>query len=120
LKDEESDSSRKHESKEEPHTLVLRRSVQKRRKPKRYTPPDFHSSFSLSIIDNDPRTVREVVDSKDGKLWKKAMAEKMVALDKNEAWDLVELSVARKPVGRKWVFKKKLNAQGKVDKYKAC
>jgi hypothetical protein len=25
----------------------------------------------------------------------------------------------RKPIGRKWVFKKKLNAEGKVEKYKA-
>jgi hypothetical protein len=25
----------------------------------------------------------------------------------------------RKPIGRKWVFKKKLNAEGKVEKYKS-
>jgi hypothetical protein len=93
LKDNESDSTEEHESKEEePHTPVLRRSVQERRKPKRYTPPDFHSNFSLFITDDDPRTVREAVDSEDGKLWKKAMVEEMEALDKNEAWDLVELS----------------------------
>jgi hypothetical protein len=97
----------------------LRRSVQERRKPKRYTPPDFHSNFSLFITDDDPRTVREAVDSEDGKLWKKAMVEEMEALDKNEAWDLVELSTGRNPIGNKWVFKKKLNAEGKVEKYKA-
>jgi hypothetical protein len=59
------------------------------------------------------------VDSEDGKLWKKAMVEEMVALDKNEAWDLVELLAGRNPIGRKWVFKKKLNAEGKVEKYKS-
>eukprot|EP00253_Pinus_taeda_P034728 PITA_34728 len=37
----------------------------------------------------------------------------------NEAWDLVELSAGRKPIGSKWVFKKKTNAEGKVEKYKA-
>ena len=47
------------------------------------------------------------------------MDEKMTALDKNEAWDLVELSTGRKPIGNKRVFKKKLNAEGKVEKYKA-
>jgi hypothetical protein len=31
----------------------------------------------LFITDDDPRTVREVVDSEDGKLWKKAMVEEM-------------------------------------------
>jgi hypothetical protein len=42
--------------------------VQERRQPKRYTPLDFHLNFVLSIIDDDPRTVREVVVSEDGKL----------------------------------------------------
>jgi hypothetical protein len=61
LKDNESDSTEEQESEEEdPHTPVLRRSVWERRKPKRYTPLDFHSNFSLSITDDDPRTVREI------------------------------------------------------------
>ena len=47
------------------------------------------------------------------------MVEEMEALDKNESWDLVELLDGRKPVGSKWVFKKKLNATRKVEKYKA-
>ena len=44
----------------------------------------------------------------------------MDSLDKNEAWNLVQLPAGRKDVGSKWLFKKKLNAKGKVDKYKAC
>eukprot|EP00253_Pinus_taeda_P002020 PITA_02020 len=47
------------------------------------------------------------------------MVDEMTSLDKNEAWDLVELSVGSKPIGRKWVFKKKMNAEDKVDKYKS-
>ena len=47
------------------------------------------------------------------------MVEEMDALDKNEAWDIVELLARRKSVGSKWLFKKKFNAQGKVEKYKA-
>ena len=31
----------------------------------------------------------------------------------------MELSVGRKPIGRKWVFKKNMNSEGKVEKYKA-
>jgi hypothetical protein len=41
------------------------------------------------------------------------MVEEMDALDKNEAWDIVELFVGIKLVGSKWLFKKKFNAQGK-------
>jgi hypothetical protein len=47
------------------------------------------------------------------------MVEEMDALDKNEAWDIVELPARRKYVGRKWLFKKKFNVEGKVEKYKA-
>eukprot|EP00253_Pinus_taeda_P029114 PITA_29114 len=47
------------------------------------------------------------------------MVDEMAYLHKNEAWDLVELPAGRKPIGSKWVFKKKTNAEGKVEKYKA-
>eukprot|EP00253_Pinus_taeda_P030934 PITA_30934 len=47
------------------------------------------------------------------------MVDEMASLDKNDAWDLVELLAGRKPIGNKWVFKKKTNAEGKVEKYKA-
>eukprot|EP00253_Pinus_taeda_P033011 PITA_33011 len=47
------------------------------------------------------------------------MVDEMAYLHKNEAWDLVELPTGRKPIGSKWVFKKKENAKGKVEKYKA-
>jgi hypothetical protein len=58
LKDEESNSTEEHESGEEPHTPILRISVWERRKLERYTPPNFHSSFSLYITHVDPRTIR--------------------------------------------------------------
>lgn len=97
----------------------MRRSVRERRQPKRYSPSAFSSNFALSVTDDDPRTVKEAVDSEDGKLWKEAMVDEMASLHKNEAWDLVELPTGRKPIGSKWVFKNKTNAEGKVEKYKA-
>eukprot|EP00253_Pinus_taeda_P003460 PITA_03460 len=65
------------------------------------------------------RTMKEVVDSEDGKLWKEAIADEVASLQKKEAWDLAELPAGRKPIGSKWVFKKKRNTEGKVEKYKA-
>jgi hypothetical protein len=115
LKDDESDSIEE----EDPHTPILRRSVRERRLPKRYALSDFCSNFDLYITDDDPRTVREAEDSEDVNLWKKDMDKEMVALDKNEAWDIMELPTGRNPIGNKWVFKKKLNVEGKVGKYKA-
>jgi hypothetical protein len=73
----------------------------------------------LSITDDDLRTVREAVDSEDGNLCKKAIDEEMEALDKNEAWYLVYFPTGISTIGNKWVFKRNLNAEGKVEKYKA-
>eukprot|EP00253_Pinus_taeda_P019253 PITA_19253 len=47
------------------------------------------------------------------------MVDEMTSLHKNEAWDLVELLARRKPIYNKRVFKKKMNAEGKVEKYKS-
>jgi hypothetical protein len=47
------------------------------------------------------------------------MVEEVEALDKNEAWDLVKFLSRIKHVGIKWVFKKKFNLEGKVEKYKS-
>eukprot|EP00253_Pinus_taeda_P007336 PITA_07336 len=120
LKEEELDFTIEEELEdEEPETLGVRRLVRERRQLERYSPSTFRSNFSLSIIDDDPRTMKEEVDSEDGKLWKEAMVDEMASLHKNEAWDLVELPAGRKPNGSKLVFKKKTNAEGKVEKYKA-
>eukprot|EP00253_Pinus_taeda_P024185 PITA_24185 len=117
LKEEELDSTTKEESKdEEPQTPSVRISAREGRQPERYIPSTFYSNFYLSITDDDPRTVKEAVDSEDGKLWKEDMVDEMASLHKNEACDLVEFLTGRKPIGRKWVFKKKTSAEGNVEK----
>ena len=103
----------------EPQTPTLRRDDHVRRPVERYSPPDFRSTFVLSSINDEPISVKEAVNSEEGKLWKKAIIEEIEALDKNEACDLSKLLDGRKLVGSKWVFKKKLNAVGKVKKCKA-
>ena len=63
LKEEESDSIIEEESKdEEPQTSGVRRSVRERRQLERYSPSSFCSNFTLPIIDDDPRTVKEALD----------------------------------------------------------
>jgi hypothetical protein len=37
------------------------------------------------------------------------MVEEIISLENNEAWDLVDLSTRRNPIGRKSMFKRKLN-----------
>jgi hypothetical protein len=64
----EEEAEEAEEEEEESHTLVLRRSVRDRRQPERYSPLDFRSNFALSVTNDDPRTIREVVNSEDSKL----------------------------------------------------
>ena len=40
-------------------------------------------------------------------------------MQRNEVWDMVKLPEGRKPVGCKWVFKRKRNSDGVVERYRA-
>lgn len=64
----------------------------------------------------DPTTFD--VDVKEQK-WKKAMDEEIVAIEKNNTWELAELPKGQKTIGFKWVYKTKLKENREVDKYKA-
>jgi hypothetical protein len=118
-KEDDSDESTESEEEVEQLTLVVRRSKRVRKPVERYSPPDFHSTFVLTSIDDEPKSVGEAVDSTEGKLWKDTMVEEMESLYKNETWDLVKLPSGRNHVGSKWVFKKKMNVAGQVEKFKA-
>ena len=48
------------------------------------------------------------------------MEREMESLHCNDVWELVELPKDRKAVGSKWVFKIKTDADGSVERYKAC
>jgi hypothetical protein len=73
----------------------------------------------LFITNYDPRNIRNIVDSKENKLWKKSMVEEIESINTNEAWDPVGFLVGINPIGREWAFKKMLNEKCKVEKYKA-
>ena len=67
----------------------------------------------------EPRTAAEARASPQKKEWESAMKNEMNSLVQNDVWDLVELPNGRSTVGCKWVFKKKSDADGKVERYKA-
>ena len=51
--------------------------------------------------------------------WQTAMQEEIRAIEKNDTWELAMLPRGNKPIGVKWVYKKKMNAQGEIERYKA-
>ena len=48
-----------------------------------------------------------------------AMDEEMIALKRNQTCDLVSFPIGQKPIGCKWVFKKKMGLDGSIKNYKA-
>jgi hypothetical protein len=57
-----------------------------------------------------------VVDADD---WKEAVQNEMDSILSNKTWELSERPHGCKPVGCKWVFKKKVRPDGTIEKYKA-
>jgi hypothetical protein len=73
----------------------------------------------VAAIEDDPTNFAKAMESHDAEQWLKAMHEELDSISKNEVWDLTELLAGRKPVGCKWVLRKKYKADGSLDKYKA-
>ncbi|GJS40666.1 retrovirus-related pol polyprotein from transposon TNT 1-94 [Tanacetum coccineum] len=51
--------------------------------------------------------------------WKEAMDEEINAIERNKTWEMAQLPKGHKPIGVKWVYKKKMNVEGEVHRYKA-
>ena len=50
--------------------------------------------------------------------WKEAVQSEMDSILSNGMWELTERPYGCKPMGCKWVFKKKLRPDGTIEKYK--
>nr|AAP44618.1 putative polyprotein [Oryza sativa Japonica Group] len=71
------------------------------------------------LVDGTPRTIEEAYSSPDADHWKEAVRSEMDSIMSNGTWEVVERPYGCKPVGCKWVFKKKLRPDGTIEKYKA-
>ncbi|KAL0408382.1 UNVERIFIED_CONTAM: Retrovirus-related Pol polyprotein from transposon RE2 [Sesamum radiatum] len=70
-------------------------------------------------LDNDPKTYGEAMSNIDSEKWIEAMKSEMDSMSLNKVWTLVDPPRGVKPVGCKWVYKRKLGADGEVTTYKA-
>nr|GFA44803.1 calcineurin B-like protein 4 [Tanacetum cinerariifolium] len=50
--------------------------------------------------------------------WNEAIKSEIYSILQNHTWELVDLLSGCKPLGYKWIFKKKMKANGTIDKYK--
>ena len=79
---------------------------------------EFEESLNTDTYENteEPTTIQEALNSSAKVKWKEALDSEYTSLIKNRAWNLVELPKGRKPVGCRWVFKIKHNANGAVER----
>src|SRR6202008_3003971 len=69
---------------------------------------------------DDPMTYKEAISLPDAKLWEEAINQELKSLKNNDTWTIVpEVPAGCKPIGCRWVFKKKLNTDRSGARYKA-
>ena len=72
-----------------------------------------------SIIEEDPKTFKEAMSSRDVSFWKEAIDDEMDSILQNNTWELTDLPPGCKPLGCRWIFKRKMKVDGSIDKFKA-
>ena len=79
----------------------------------------FWNEFFNYLVVNDPVTYSEAISSSDSLFWKEAIKIEFDSLLQNQTWEIVYLPHGAKPIGYKWIFKRKYLRNGSIDKYKA-
>ena len=75
-----------------------------------------HLKYVLVMSTNrEPSSYSEAINFSE---WRKAMTEEIRAFEQNETWEIVDPPRDKKPIGCRWVFKVKYNANGEVECYK--
>jgi hypothetical protein len=110
---------------EQPHENVFEDVHEKhdneapKRSKRRRTAKFFGDDFIVYLADDTPTSIVEAYASLDVDDWKEAVQNEMDLILSNGTWELSARPHGCKPVGCKWVFKKKLRPNGTIEKYKA-
>ncbi|GKE48125.1 zinc finger, CCHC-type containing protein, partial [Tanacetum coccineum] len=115
---------------------IVQQSEPELRKSKRHmSPKDLGPEFQLYLIEgirdevsdqhsycfnveDDPKTFDKAMKSQDVAFWKEAINDEMDSIMGNNTWVLTDLPLCCRPLGCKWIFKRKLKVDGTVEKFK--
>ncbi|KAK2421692.1 secreted RxLR effector protein [Trifolium repens] len=98
---------------------IQRRSNRIRHEPERYGYLITEQGDVLLMDQDEPVTYQEAITGPESEKWLEAMKSEIDSMYTNQVWNLVEPPVGVRPIGCKWVFKKKTDMDGKVHTYKA-
>ncbi|KAK1682587.1 hypothetical protein QYE76_043435 [Lolium multiflorum] len=115
------ESSTSNEYFEQSHEIVIEKDDNEapKRSKRRRIEKSFGDDFIVYLVDDTPTSIAEAYASPDADDWKEAVHNEMDSILSNGTWELSERPHGCKPVGCKWVFKKKLRPDGTIEKYKA-
>ena len=82
--------------------IALRKSKRQR------IPKSFGDDFTVYLVEDTPKSIPEAFACPDADDWKEAVRSEMDSIMANGTWEIVDRPYGCKPVGCKWVFKKKL------------
>ena len=99
--------------------MVTESEEEPRRSKRARTEKSFGSNFLTYMLEGELHTFEEAVSSTDGPLWKEVIQSEIDSIFQNHTWELVDLPPGCKPLGSKWIFKRKMKVDGSIDKYKA-
>ncbi|GKA16567.1 zinc finger, CCHC-type containing protein [Tanacetum coccineum] len=119
-----------------PEEVVQQPELELRKSKRNRTPKDFGPEFQLYLIkgtreevsdqhsycfnvEDDPKTFDEAMKSQDVAFWKEEINDEMDSIIGNNTWVLADLPPRCKPLGCKWIFKRKLKVDETVEKFKA-
>ncbi|GJT09221.1 DNA polymerase zeta catalytic subunit-like protein [Tanacetum coccineum] len=98
---------------------VPQENVEPRRSKRAKVTKEFGPDYMTYIVNEEPQTYIAAMESSESPYWKEAIQSEIDAIVQNDTWKLVDLSSRHKPIGHKWIFKKKLKPDGTIEKYKA-
>ena len=101
-----------------------RRSERVFRPPERYLGIVSEDVEKMFLVGNgahgdDPKTYNEAISDIDSEKWLEAMQSKIDSMHSNQVWTLVDPPEGIVPIGCKWIFKRKIGADGNVETFKA-
>ena len=96
-----------------------RNEVKPRRSKRAKTLKSFGPNFLTYMLEDESQSFKEAISTPEASFWKEAVNSEIESILQNHTWELVDLPPSCKPLGYKWIFKRKLKAYGSIDKYKA-
>jgi hypothetical protein len=64
------------------------------------------------MLEDEPQSFKEAISMPEAPLWKRAVNSEIESILQNHTWELVDLPPGCKPLGYKWIFKRKMKADG--------